>query len=79
MSGKHVVRCSGGEDPMVCVENMKQGLRIQSHSASLTSDSAIHKPGVLIKMLLKETNQLPAPVHDDLFYRKHGRLLMSSM
>lgn len=64
---------------MACVENMKQGPRIQSHSPSLTSDSAIHKPDVLIKMLLKEANQLPAPVHDDLFYRKHGRMLMSSM
>lgn len=79
MSGKYVMRCSDGEDPTVCEENVKQGLRIQSHSPSLTSDSAIHKPDVLIKMLLKETNQLPAAVHDDLFYLTHRRLLMSIM
>lgn len=77
--GNNVLRCSGGEDLALCVENVKQELRTQSHPPSLTSNPAVLKPDVLIKMPLKETNQLPAPVHDDLFYLTHGRLLMSTM
>lgn len=67
------------EDLALCVEHVKRELRIQSHPPSLTSDPAVHKPDVLIKTSLKETNQLLAPVHDDLFYLTHGRLLMSTM
>lgn len=43
------------------------------------SVSAIHKPEVLIKMLLKEANQLTDTLQDGLFYLTHRRLLMSIM
>lgn len=35
------------------------------------------QPDVLIKMLLKEANQLPDTSQDGLFYLTHGKLLMS--
>lgn len=43
------------------------------------SVSAIHKPVVLIKMLLKEANQLTDPLQDGLFYLTHRKLLMSTV
>lgn len=73
------MKWGGEEDPMVlsCRQKTKLLRRIQRHSPSVHSVAATHKPDVLIKMPLKETNQLTDSLHDGLFYLTHRRLLMS--
>ena len=80
MLGKHVAVWDGGEDPTVslCLWKMITE-NPEAFHLQVVSVSAIHKPEVLIKMLLKEANQLTDTLQDGLFYLKHRKLLMSIM